>query len=184
MTPEQQIAYWKYHSRKHEDTVTKLKGGLTADDAKKLTDRIAELEREKLSDDQRSQADAIAAAKAAAADEVRNELMPQLRGAELRGYASIVLAGDRLNHWLDTVNAEAFVADDGHVDGKKVVEHLTSLFGEPSATTGTNTVVSPPRHPNYGQGQSGAGRVQRGDGGRAEAIRRGWVKPDTTTTTS
>ncbi|MBF6085213.1 hypothetical protein IU485_27985 [Nocardia cyriacigeorgica] len=183
MSTEEQVAYWKYHSRKHEDTATKLKGGISAEDAKRLTDRIAELEREKLTEDQRTQADAIEAAKAAAAEEARQQLMPQLRGAELRGFASIVLSGDRLNNWLDTVNAEAFVGEDGHVDGDKVVTHLTALFGEASPA-GASPVAAPPRHPNYGQGQSGAGRAPRGESGRAEAIRRGWVKPEPTTTTS
>ncbi|MFE5290201.1 hypothetical protein ACFRAQ_35060 [Nocardia sp. NPDC056611] len=169
MTTEQQLAYWKHKSRKHEDAA---KGKSPAAEVQKLNDRIAELEREKLSDDQRVQADAIEAAKAEAAQKAREELLPQLREAQLRGYASIVLTDQKkLDRWLGTTNAGAFLGEDGELDGSKVVEYLRDMYGVAEEKEKT----PPPngqRHPNWGQGQGGGTQLKRGDHGRSEAARR------------
>ncbi|MEV2222748.1 hypothetical protein AB0E01_23060 [Nocardia vinacea] len=169
MTGDQQLAYWKHQSRKHENVAKSLKGAVTAEDAKKLTDRIAELEREKLSDDQRAQADAIEAAKAEAAKTAREELLPQLRDAQLRGYASIVLTDQKkLDAWLKQTKAEAFLGDSGDIDGAQVVAHLTEMFGDAKSNPGANGQT----HPNWGQGRGAPMTTRRGDSGRAEAARR------------
>ncbi|KZM71069.1 hypothetical protein [Nocardia terpenica] len=171
MATEQQLAYWKHQSRRHEDASKALRGGVTADDAQKLKDRIAELERERLSEGERAHADAIEAARAEAAQQAREELLPKLREAELRGYASIVLTDQKkLNGWLRTTNADAFLSENGELNGEKVVDHLREMYGTTAAAP-----TPPPngqRHPNWGQGQGGETKTRRGESGRAEAARR------------
>ncbi|MEV0759532.1 hypothetical protein [Nocardia sp. NPDC050435] len=166
MSTEQLVAYWKHQSRKHEANAKALKDSVTAEDAQKLRDRISELESAQLTDEQRAHSEALEAAKAEAAAAARDELLPQLRAAEMRGYASIVLAGAKLDGWLDTVNATAFLDSDGHVDGDKVVKHLTDMYGDkPSG-------VANAQRPNFGQGSTSQVKSKRGEGGRAEAARR------------
>ncbi|MFI5777021.1 hypothetical protein [Nocardia sp. NPDC051570] len=171
MSIEQQLAYWRHQSRKHEDASKALRGGVTADDAQKLKDRITELERERLSEGERAKTDALDAARAEAAQQARAELLPRLREAELRGYASIVLTDqNKLTGWLRTTNADAFLGEDGELKGEKVVEHLREMYGTAAAEP-----TPPPngqRHPNWGQGQGGETKTQRGVSGRAEAARR------------
>ncbi|CAM4323656.1 hypothetical protein NONI108955_20830 [Nocardia ninae] len=173
MDVEQALAYWKHQSRKHESVAKSLKDGLSAQEAQLLRDRITELESSTLSDEQRAHADAIEAAKAEAVQAARDELLPQLRSAELRGFGSIVLTGKKLDNWLDTVKADAFLDEDGHVDGEKVVAHLTEMYGDKPPVPGSPVA----RHSNYGQGQSGQSKTKRGDGGRVEAERRFGSKP-------
>ncbi|RBO87970.1 hypothetical protein [Nocardia puris] len=168
MTQDEQLAYWRHQSRRHEQAA---KRGVSAADAQVLRDRIVELENAARSEDERAVAEAVEAARIEAAQAVRDELLPQLRSAELRGYASVVLNGTRLDAWLDTVNAAAFFDDQGRVDGDRVVAHLTEMVGSPALAE----LASPPSatHPDYGQGRPGGRtRLARGEGGRAEAARR------------
>ncbi|MFI8976907.1 hypothetical protein ACIGO9_28775 [Nocardia asteroides] len=168
MTIEQQAAYWKHKSRIHEGRARAKDGALSAEEAQALREEIEQLRNASLSDAERAQADAVEAARVAGRDEARAELLPVLAEAKIRGYASTVLSGDKLEKFVATVNVDAFRDADGEVDGAALVEHLKLLFGDTPDKQPSQT------YPNFGQGSRGAGftKAPARDAGLAEAQRR------------
>lgn len=168
MSVEHQAAYWKAQARKHEGRARAKDGALSAEDAKALRDELEQLRTASLSDAEKAQADAIEAARVAGRDEARAELMPVLAEAKVRGYASTVLSGDKLEKFVATVNVAAFRDADGDVDGVALVEHLTLMYGEPAPGK------APETYPDFGQGSRTAGhsKTPPRDAGVAEAARR------------
>lgn len=176
MTIVEQAAYWKAKARQHENRAKgKNSGGLSAEEAQALRDEIDQLRTAAMSDTERAQTEAITTAAEQARIEARNELLPMLREAQVRGYASTVLAGERLDGWVESVAVEKFLDADGDVDGAKVVAHLTSLFG-----TEEKTPAPAPTYPNVGQASQGAGfsKTPAFQAGLAEAERRFGAKAE------
>ncbi|MDE8648086.1 hypothetical protein PXH69_24205 [Rhodococcus qingshengii] len=167
MTQAEQTAYWRYHSRTHEE---RAKAGLSADEAQELRDEVARLKNAALSADQIAANEAIETAKSEAREAARAELMPVIHESQLLGYASTVISGDRLQAWVQSANPAHFLDESGAIDGAKVQTHLTALFGE------KETAPTTPRqqYPNFGQGATpgGSARPQRGAAGAAEAAKR------------
>ncbi len=165
MSIEQQAAYWKHKARVHEQRSKSKQPGYTPEEVQALREELEALRNAQLSDSERAHADAVETARLAGRDEARAQLMPLVQEAQLRGYASTVIKGARLDGWVATVNVAAFCAEDGSVDGAKVVEHLRAQYGEEPATPST--------YPNFGQGSSGAHpeKSTKSDG-LAEARRR------------
>lgn len=161
MAPEQQAAYWKHQSRKHEGRASAFNGGLTAAEAQALQDRIAAFEQEKLTDQEKAVAAAAEQARADARAEAEKELYPKLQEMQVRTYAATILTKEQMDAWVPTVNLTAFVGDNGEVDEQKVMGTLTAIFGEPQR-----------QQRDWGQFRNGDRRATPGESGRAEAERR------------
>ncbi|WP_433662456.1 hypothetical protein ACQPW1_10060 [Nocardia sp. CA-128927] len=171
MSTAQQAAYWKHKARVHENRSKAKPAGLTPEEVQALRDEIDELRGAQLSDSERAQADAVETARAEGRTQARNELLPVLQEAQLRGYASTVVKGKRLDSFVSTANIGAFCTDDGEIDGAKVVTHLQALFGED--TSGAAAAEPKSTYPNYGQGSPGATlKGSTRSAGLAEAARR------------
>ncbi|MGS2809404.1 hypothetical protein [Nocardia sp. MW-W600-9] len=177
MSVAEQAAYWKHKARQHEGRAkAKNTGGLSAEEAQALRDEIEQLRTAAMSDSERAQSEAITAATEQARADARNELLPMLHEAQVRGYASTVLTGERLDGWVESVSVSKFLDAEGAVDGAKVVAHLTALFGEPDKTPAAPTST----YPNVGQASSGAGftKTPAFQAGLAEAARRFGAKAE------
>ncbi|WP_157978318.1 MULTISPECIES: hypothetical protein [Nocardia] len=171
----EQAAYWKHQSRKHEARASRANtGALSPEEAQALRDQIAQLEAAALTDEQRAQADQVNTAVEAARAAERAALLPMLHEAQLRGYAGTIIKGERLEGFVGTVAVEKFLNEAGEVDGAKVVEHLSRLFGAPEDAETTTAVTPAATYPDMGQGKTGAGvnKVPAKDAGIAEAARR------------
>jgi len=160
MTDAQRAAYYKHQNRKAEAQLQKFKGA-TPEQLQQMQERIAELEAEKETADER----VIREAKEAAANEARAaamaELQPRLHRSQLKAVASQVLSGEQLDAWIDDVDPSKFVGESGDIDETKVMGKLTALFGAPSRQT-----------PNWGQHGGTPPGETPGSAGKAEAERR------------
>lgn len=124
MTLEQQVAYYKTTSRKHEDRVKAI--GLTPEQVKELRDKATRhdaLERELMSDKDKAVAEARDTAKA----EARAELIPSLVSAEFRAAAGDRIEADRMATILEPLDLSKFVTDSGVVDTAKVAAFVDGV---------------------------------------------------------
>ncbi|MCW2674797.1 MAG: hypothetical protein JWP14_3386 [Frankiales bacterium] len=161
MTTEQQVAYWKHHSRQHEDKFKSL-GDVEALRAK--AQQFDDLQAASLTEQERAVAEAKAAGVA--------ETLPKLVAAEFRVQASSRLLdargqfdAARLKAVLEPLDLTKFVTN-GEVDEVKVKAFVDGIA--PAASPGT-------QQPNLGLGgqPGGGGSVSKGkDAGLAEAERR------------
>lgn len=171
MSTEQQLAYWKHHSRKHEDAVKAFKG-VTPDKIAEYEARIGELEAEKLTADER----ALQAAKQEAADTAsaaaKAELLPQIQALEVKVLAGTILNKEQLAAFMAIADPSKLVGEDKHADEEKVMGHLTAMFGQLSR----GPQIGQPRWQNAGQFSPPAPRAEPGAAGRAEAQKRSGKK--------
>lgn len=130
MTTEQQVAYWKHQSRKHESTVKSL------GDIEELKNAKAELERvrqEQLSESEK----AIEAAREEGRKAGRAESQPKLVESTFRGVGSQKnLSDDQVNQIVAGINHTAFLTDTGEVDTDKVNNLLAAVAPAEDPTTG------------------------------------------------
>lgn len=164
MTEAQRTAYWKHHSRRHEDAVKAYKG-LTPQQVADLQAENDSLKSERLTADERALATAKKEAADAAAAAAAGEFRPKLQRAEVKSIAAEILKGDALKTFLSVVDPAAFVGDNGEIDEAKVMGALTGMFGAPQQQSG-------PRWQNAGQYAPAAPAQQPGANGRAEAAKR------------
>lgn len=122
MPAEQQAAYWKHQSRKHEDRV------------KSMGDyESVKAERDQLKTATQTDAEkAIEAARKEASDtaraEARKETLPTLVRSEFRVAAAGKIPADRLATILDPLDLTKFLtADGGEVDADKVQQYVDGL---------------------------------------------------------
>lgn len=159
MNDAERAEYYTHRSRRYESSLRKF-GGVTPEAVQQMQSRIAELEAEKETADER----AIREAKEAAAKEAREvvmaELAPKLHRSQLKSVASQVLSGEQLDAWLDGVDPSKFVGESGEIDEATVMGKLTALFGAPKA------------RPNWGQHGTTPPGETPGSAGKAEAERR------------
>lgn len=166
MTDGQRAAYYKFQNRQAENRLEAFKG-VKPEDVSGLQARIAELERERLTAEQRAAADAAEQAKKAARAEADAEWAPKLQAEQLKAIASGVLSGDKLKSFLATTDPKAFTTPSGDLDEPKVQQHLAVLFGAASG-----------ERRNWGQhGERPPAKSGR-DLATAEAERRGWIKKE------
>lgn len=148
MTIEQEAAYWKYQSRKHEQRATER---ADYDAIKAKADQYDTLAAASQTEQER----AIATAREEEATKIRAEERvknaPLLVNAKIEAAAAAKLTPEQLKPLLDNLDPTKFLTDTGDVDGQKVADFVASI---PGASTGT-----PPRRgfPNLGQGQRPTG---------------------------
>jgi hypothetical protein len=173
MTVEQQAAYWKYHSRKHESRVSAL-GNLTPEDVQALRDKAAQFdaaEAEKGTDMEK----AVRSAYEQAEKAVLAKIQPQLVTAEFRAAAVGRIDNDRLASILEPLDLAKFLAADGSVDTAKVSSYVNGI----APAMGSSTAQPP--FPSLGQGQHTAPPTVPGAAGAAAAAKR-FGKPASPTT--
>jgi hypothetical protein len=165
MSIEQREAYWRYHSRKHEQRVEsmkdydELKRKATEYDALAAASRT---EHERAVDDARAQARAEATADMGvriARERVVARLMARGRAEE----DATQVAND--------LNLSAYVTDRGDVDG----EGITALIDRIAPKTS-----EPPRAPDMGQGRRTPTAASGVDAGREMFAARRKPQPSTT----
>ncbi|OCB57646.1 hypothetical protein A5677_16915 [Mycobacterium malmoense] len=165
MTEAQQLAYWKHHARRHEDTVKAYKG-LTPQQVADLQSKVESLETEKMSADEKAlkavRDEAFKQAKA----EAEAEYLPQIRAAKVQSIASGIVSGDRLSAFMELVDTTKLLDESGAVSEEKVMGYLTAMYGTtPSQPAG-------PRWQNFGQYSPPPPPQKAGAGGLAEAQKR------------
>lgn len=146
MAPEQQVAYWKYQSRKHEDTA---KANLA-----KANAEIEKLKQAQMTDSEK----AIAEAKTLGAQEARSEMAKANVNVFISARVADQEAADLIR---ESINHAAFVSEDGSIDDKKLGAYLNKVAG-------TSQVH---RDPHQGLKQK-PGAPSAAEKGRAEAARR------------
>ena len=181
MSVEHQAAYWKHMSRKHEATA---KNAPKADEVEALKAQLEALQAQSQTAEEKASAEAVAAAREEAAKEERARIMPLLHETQIRSYAQTVVSDPlKVNAFMAMTDASKFVGEDNLIDGAKVVESLTALFGaapNAEAAAAAAAAAAPTNtHLNFGQGASGPStsrKTKRGDAGLEEAKRRGFIK--------
>lgn len=124
MKPEEQAAYWKHQSRKHEER-SRAFDGLTPEALAELRDkaeRHAALERELMSDKDKAVAEARDAAKA----EALASVTPKLVAAEFKAAAAGRVEPDRLATILEPLDLSKFLSGDV-VDTDKVAAFVDGI---------------------------------------------------------
>ena len=168
MTVDQQAAYWKHQSRKHEER-SKAFGDLTPETLQALREKADQhdaLERELMSDKDKAIASAREDAEAATTAKFAEKLVK----AEFKSAAAGRLDGDRLNNILAPLDLTKFLDKNGDVDETKVAAYVDSVAPKAAAQ-------------QRGPSATGLGRVpqaptERGAQGRAMAEKRFGKKAD------
>ena len=125
MKPEEQVAYWKHQSRRHEDRVKQF-DGLTPEalaDLRSKAERHDALERELLSDKDKAVLEAQEAAKA----ETLKSVTPRLVAAEFKAAAAGRIEADRLKDLLEPLDLSKFLTAKGEVDEAKVASYVDGI---------------------------------------------------------
>lgn len=156
MKPEEQAAYWKFQSRKHQQRA-ESRGDY--DELKAKAERLAELERASESEHEKALREAREAAKAEGRTEAQAEanrtVVTALMDGALRGRGK---TDEQVESLLKHFNPESFVVD-GQPDTKAILSLADSIAGP--VTGGGNG-----RGPDFGQGQ-------RGQHGKASGVSAG-----------
>lgn len=122
MTSEQQAAYWKHQSRKHEDRVKSF-GDLTTDQLKDLRDKASRAD--KLDYDLSSATDkAVADARRETEREVGDRLRSQLVDTAFRIAVGDRKTADEVADFISDLNLSRFLNADGSVDTAKVLARV------------------------------------------------------------
>lgn len=123
MTPEQQAAYWKFQSRKHEGNATNLKAEIDSLKAPKPAAPAAKDE----SDNAPIDRDALR--KELLAD-LKREQAPELVRSQFEAIIGERLPEDTRNSILEDLNLERFVKEDGSIDKDRIKEKAELLAGK------------------------------------------------------
>lgn len=124
MTLDEQVAYWKFHSRKHERNASEAAQKLARDseDAQKWR----ELEDKNKPADQKEVEAAVAEARSETEAKVRDEFFSKLFQAELRS-ACKDFPGLDADALAEVLNVSSFRTEDGGVDTDKINTTLNAL---------------------------------------------------------
>lgn len=124
MTVDQQLAYWKHQSRKHEGRVKSL-GDVEALKAK--AEKFDALEREKLTPSEKAIEEARAEERAKVLAEQTRTVADRLVAAEFK----VALAGrkkpEEVAALLEPLNLTKFLTSDGEVDADKVTKYAAGI---------------------------------------------------------
>lgn len=125
MTAEQQAAYYRVQSRKHEDRnkdILKITGGKYGDDLKAVLDELETLRDEKRTDGEK----AVEEARRAAREEVAREYGPK----SVRTAFELLLGDmpqEERDTEIDLLDLSKFLTDSGDVDTAKVRRHAEKI---------------------------------------------------------
>lgn len=126
MTPEQQAAYWKFQSRKHEGNATNLKAEV---DALKAPKPVPPVQSEAPKDtNDHAPLDKEALRKELLAD-LKREQAPELVRSQFEAIIGERLPEDTRNSLLEDLNLERFVKEDGSIDKDRIKEKAELLAG-------------------------------------------------------
>lgn len=169
MKPEEQAAYYREQARKHEDrnkAMLALTGNKYGDDLKADLDELANLRKEKLTDQEK----AVADAEEAAQTKVRAEFAPKLASMAFDVALAHVPEDDRAK-LIDSIDLSKFVDPaTGDVDTDKVKDTAELLAPKPGKGT--------PGRPDYGGGRRTGTETTGVESGRARyEERHGKKKP-------
>lgn len=138
MTIEQQAAYWKHQSRKHEGNARQLKTEVDALKAPKPEAKPkeeAKVEAKAESEAPKFDAEAF---KAELKRELRLEQAPELVRARFSSIIGTRMAEDARNALLDDLNLSKFVKEDGSLDDALIKERAEALApAQPSSHLGS-----------------------------------------------
>lgn len=162
MTAEEQAAYWKFHSQKHEQAWKGKLGEYTPEQVAEMAKRIEEIEAANLSDNEKAVKEAYERGKAEAAADSANVAVRALIDARKANLDEKEDA-DVIDS-LDLLDFTKFITD-GSVDSARLTKVLDRL-----APVGGGT--GKPRWPNGGQGDRNTGTGSAKDAGKAEAEKR------------
>lgn len=155
MTAEQQVAYWKHQSRKHEDRVKAMS------DYESVKAERDDLKAKHQTADEKALEDATTAAADAARAEERSRHLSRLFAAEFRAAVGGRIPADRVATLVAPLNPTHFLTPDGEVDTDKVQQYVDGL-----APVGKTW-------PDMGQGNRGpASKADPREAGKAAAERR------------
>lgn len=150
MTAEQQAAYWKHRSRKHENT---WKGvidkNLTPEQVLEMQQQLDEANVRLMSDQDK----AIAEAKKAAAGEVRTSLMPHLVQAKIEAAVARQnpsMTDEAIQSHLEFLDLTKFLTPKGEVDTDKVTNYASQFQAAPA-----DTGAAGKKFPDMGGGKRG-----------------------------
>ena len=129
MDDKQQLAYWKHQSRKHENASKTYKQQL---DARPTEGTKPEAKDDSKDDKPKEQPFDIAAFKADLKKELRLEEAPgKVREAFVNAIGSRMEAA-ALGEFLDDLNLQKFVKDDGSIDTAKITARAEALAPKPT----------------------------------------------------
>lgn len=166
MAPEQQAAYWKHHSRKHESAV-KAYEGRTPQQIAELESELNALKAERMSAEEKAITEAVSQATQATRAEVEKEWQSKYHTARLEAIAGQVLTDkDQLESFMSVVDTAKFVKD-GDIDTDALRGHLTKMYGHPREF-GSGLA----QHRDWGQNTTRAPGMSGIEQGKAEAARR------------
>jgi hypothetical protein len=159
MTAEQQAAYWKYQSRRHEATA---KSRADYDELKGKAEEADRLRQERETENEKAVREAREAGEAEAAKKLAPMLVQQAFRAEAKG----VLTDDQRDALLEDLDLTKYLTDTGEVDTDKVNKKVAAFApadggGNGSGKPGTG-----------GQGRRKETKTSAREAGRAEAQRR------------
>ena len=153
MTADQQISYWKFHSRKHEDSVRDLRNQYADYDAiKAQAADAARLRQQVETDAEKALREATENARKTALD----EFSPRLVAAEFRAASAGRIESDRLATLTEDIDMSRYLKADGSVDLDKVSAKVDAWAPKP-APPDPNAPPPPPRgvKPDHSQGARG-----------------------------
>lgn len=169
MTPQQQVAYWKHHARKHESTIKEL------GDIDNLKDKASKYDKhvaDSASEQERAVQQAVEQATTTVRQQERQRTGGKLVQAEVRATAAGRLGDAQLTTLLENLDTSKFLTSDGDVDSTKVATLVDGLAPKKDNGGGGGGGTGRTGAPNHGQGQRAGQQTERGSAGRAEAQRR------------
>lgn len=159
MNDKQAAAYWKFQSRRHENTA-KARGDY--DDLKKQAAEAAKLRKERETENEK----AVREARETAASEERAKSTPRLVSAEFRAAAKGVLTSERTSALLEDLDLTKYLDDKGEVDTAKVEKKVAAFAPKKDDKDR--------RFPDLGQGRrEGSGKPSVATGREMFQARRG-----------
>lgn len=163
MTVEQQVAYWRHHSQKHEGRYKSLVGDRSFDDAKTALEQYAEIQRQQMTPAEQALTAAREEGKTEGITTERRKAATAIFKATLEAKD---LPADDVAELTANFSVDGYITDDG-VDTTKIAN-----FAARFAKSGTDDTER--RRRDYGGGNRGGGQqsTTRGSRGKAEAQKR------------
>lgn len=168
MTDAQQAAYWRNESQKHQGRYKNLTGDRSFDDTKKALEEYARIQKEQMTPAEQALAEAREQGKSEGIKVEREQAARAIFEGALRGGG---IKDDDLNELVANFNVAGYIGDNG-VDAAKIAAFAARF------TPGTGNNGQQQQRRDYGAGSRQSGSPQRGAQGRAEAVRRGFIKAD------
>lgn len=116
MTVDQQLAYWKHQSRKHESTWKDIVGDRKVDDVKNDLTEYEQIRQEKLTPSEK----ALEQARNEGREEAAKELNPKFVASAFNTALAHIEKDEDRAELIDTLDLSKFIDDKGNVDTAKV----------------------------------------------------------------